>query len=470
MELLQNILSSFGAAVVVPVMLFIVALFLKVKPKKAFQSALNAGIGLTGFNLIVNSFVPIVTPVINNMVEQTGVKLPVFDTGWQATSVIAYSTQVGVVFLVVGLVLQVALFLLRWTDVFMPSDMWNNYSFMVWGSMIYLITSNMALAMACMIVQNLYVMLLGEVIAKRWANYYNLPGTTLTAPHHVTSVPYAIIMNWILDKLGAGKINWDPATLKKKLGFLGEPITLGLFLGLLIGIMGNLNNLTSLDGWGSVFTMGLAVSAVMAIFPRVASIFASAFTSLTNASKKTAKGSGKNREWMLSVNDAVGYGEPATLMTGLILIPIMVLLAMILPGNETLPLVDLIALPYMVEMIICVSKGNIFKGVISGIIWFTIGLYVCTLTAPYFTEVAAQVGVNIPEGAMMITSFGILYNPVMALIFLAFLSGNFLWMGIVIVIYFAMYILFKKNKQFGASWKAKIQIRQKKRWLHEGVS
>ncbi len=60
-------------------------------------------------------------------------------------------------------------------------------------------------------------MLLGEVIAKRWANYYNLPGTTLTAPHHVTSVPYAIIMNWILDKLGAGKINWDPATLKREI-------------------------------------------------------------------------------------------------------------------------------------------------------------------------------------------------------------------------------------------------------------
>ncbi len=37
MELLQNILSSFGAAVVVPVMLFIVALFLKVKPKKSLS-------------------------------------------------------------------------------------------------------------------------------------------------------------------------------------------------------------------------------------------------------------------------------------------------------------------------------------------------------------------------------------------------------------------------------------------------
>lgn len=446
MELLQNILNSFGAAVVVPIMLFVVALFLKVPPKKAFQSSLNAGIGLTGFSLIINSFVPIVTPVINNMVNQTGIKLPVLDTGWQATSVIAYSTQVGVVFLVVGLVLQVGLFLLKWTNVFMPSDMWNNYSFMVWGSMIYLITHNMILAMACMIVQNLYVLLFGEVISKRWANYYNLPGTTLTAPHHVCAVPYAVLMNWILDKLGAGKINLNPKTLKKKLGFLGEPITLGLFLGLLIGIMGNLNSLTTLKGWGSVFAVGLAVSAVMAVFPRVASIFASAFTSLTNASKKTAKGSDSNREWVLSVNDAVGYGEPATLMTGLILIPIMVLLAMVLPGNKTLPLVDLIALPYMVEVIISISKGNIFKGVISGIIWFSIGLYVCTYTAPYFTEVAAQVGVTIPKGAMMITSFGILYNPIMALIFLAFLSGNYFFMGIVVILYFVAYILFKKNK------------------------
>lgn len=447
LEVLQNILNSFGAAVVVPVMLFIVALFLKVEPKKAFQSALNAGVGLTGFNLIINSFVPIITPVINNMVEQTGINLPVFDTGWQATSVIAYSTQVGVIFLVVGLVLQVALFLLKWTDVFMPSDMWNNYSFMVWGSMIYLITNNMMLAMACMIVQNLYVLLFAEVISKRWANYYNLQGTTLTAPHHVSSVPYAIFMNWLLSKLGADKINWNPQMLKKRLGFLGEPVALGLFLGIIIGLVGNLNSLNTLAGWGSVLTVGLATASVMAIFPRVASIFASAFTSLTNASKKTAKGSGSSRNWSLSVNDAVGYGEPATLMTGLILIPIMVLLAVVLPGNETLPLVDLIALPYMVEMIICTSKGNIFKGIISGVIWFSIGLYVCTFTAPYFTEVAAQVGVVIPEGAMMITSFGILNNPVMALIFLAFLSGNVFYIGLVVVLYFVFYVLFKKNKE-----------------------
>lgn len=448
LDLLQNIMTSFGGAVIVPIMLFFVALALKVKPKDAFQSALNAGIGLTGFNLIINSFVPIMTPVIDAMVTQTGINLPILDTGWQATSVIAYSTQVGVLFLVVGLALQIGLFLLKWTDVFMPSDMWNNYSFMVWGSMTYLITKNMTLAMGLMIVQNLYILLFAEVISKRWQNHYNLPGTTLTAPHHTGSVWYAIAMDWVLTKLGADKVNWEPSVIKKRLGFLGDPVVLGLILGLFIGIVGNLQNLGTLEGWGSVFTVGLATSAVMAVFPRVASIFASAFTSLTEASRNTARKSGKGggREWMLSVNDAVGYGEPATLITGLILIPIMVVMALILPGNKALPLVDLIALPYMVEIIICVSKGNVFKGIISGTIWFSIGLYLITFTAPYFTEVAMQVGVAIPEGAMMITSFGILYNPTMGLIFLAFLSGNYFIIGGVILLYVVMYVGFKKNR------------------------
>ena len=446
-ELLQQVLDAFGAIIVVPIMLFIVAKFLRVPNKAAFQSALNAGVGLTGFNLIINSFVPIITPVITQMVETTGIDLPILDTGWQATSVIAYSTQVGVIFLVVGLVLQLALFLLKWTDVFMPSDMWNNYSFMVWGSMLYLITSNMALAMALMIIQNLYVLLFAEVISKRWQNYYQLPGTTLSAPHHVMSVWYAILMDWILSKLGADKINLDPDTLKKRLGFLGEPVTLGLMLGMLIGLLGNLKNLGTMEAWGQILTVGVSTAAVMAIFPRVASIFATAFTSITDASKKSAKGVLASRDWSLSVNDAVGYGEPATLITGLILIPIMVVLALVLPGNKALPVVDLIALPYMVEMIISVSKGNVFKGVISGAIWFSIGLYMCTLTAPYFTEVAMQVGVAIPEGAMMITSFGVISNPTMGLLFLAFLTQNYFIIGAVVMVYLVAYIFFKKNKQ-----------------------
>ena len=46
---LQNFFNVFGATIVVPVMIFMVSLFLKVSPKRAFFSALRAGVGLTGF-------------------------------------------------------------------------------------------------------------------------------------------------------------------------------------------------------------------------------------------------------------------------------------------------------------------------------------------------------------------------------------------------------------------------------------
>nr|SUY25641.1 PTS system transporter subunit IIC [Clostridioides difficile] len=68
------------------------------------------------------------------MVESTGVNLPVFDVGWQATSLVAFSTSAGMIYLGLGILLQTILFLIKWTDVFQPSDLWNNYSYYGMGS------------------------------------------------------------------------------------------------------------------------------------------------------------------------------------------------------------------------------------------------------------------------------------------------------------------------------------------------
>jgi PTS system galactitol-specific IIC component len=421
-------------------------MILKVPAKKAFNSALSAGIGLTGFSMITSAFIPTIVPTVQRMVDTTGVKLPVLDIGWQNTAVVAYSTKVGMIFIGIALVIQTVLFLIKWTDIFMPGDLWNNYSFMVWGSIIYLVTNSMPLAIGCMIVSNLYILLFSEVLEKRWSTYYNYPNCAMTAPHHLGAVPYAIAMDWVLNKLGANKINLQPDAIKKKIGFLGEPITLGLILGLMLGIIGNFSRIGTLAAWGEIVTVGISTAAVMALFPKVAGIFASAFTSITEASKKGIKKGAKSRVWYLSVNDAAGYGEPATLITGILLIPIMVVMAVILPGNTTLPMVDLIALPFMIEVIICISGGNVFKGLISGTIWFSIGLYMCSYTAASFTQVASQVGVAIPAAAMMITSFGILNNATMGLLFVAFLSKNPIIIGAVIILYFVLYFYVKKNK------------------------
>lgn len=54
--------------------------------------------------------------------------------------------------------------------------------------------------------------------------------------------------------------------------------------------MGNIGHLSSLETWGGeITTVSITTAAVMAIFPKVAGIFAAAFTPLTEASKKNSK-------------------------------------------------------------------------------------------------------------------------------------------------------------------------------------
>ena len=122
LEFLKAIIDNFGSAIVVPFIIFIIALIFRVKPAKAFLSALYAGVSLEGFSLIIGAYTPIITPLVQNMSKVmsnvTGVELNTFDVGWQATSVVAFATSAGMIYLGLGIALQTILFLVKWTNIF----------------------------------------------------------------------------------------------------------------------------------------------------------------------------------------------------------------------------------------------------------------------------------------------------------------------------------------------------------------
>lgn len=321
----------------------------------------------------------------------------------------------------------------------------------------------MILSLALMILLNMYSLLLSDSLAKRWSTYYKYPRTTIIALHNLEPAIFGILMDPIWNKLGLNKVSLSPKMLQKKLGFLGEPISLGFFLGLLLGILGNVKDIGTLAAWGQIMQVGIATSAIMAIFPKIAGIFAQAFAPLSQAASRSIRKSAKNKKaeadadgektskdrvWYLGVNDAVAFGEPATLITGILLIPIMVVIAIFLPGNQVLPVIDLLALPYWIEGLIALSNGNMVKTMVNGVIWFSLGLYMCTATAPLFTHIATSgVGVAIPTAALMVTSFNILGKPFFGLIFFAFMSQNPIWIAASVILYIVLWAAFKKNKE-----------------------
>ena len=104
LEFINHFFNSFGATVVVPIMIFIIALCLRVPVKTAVRSGLYAGVGLTGFSWIIGEFTPVVTKIIRQMVDNSGIHLPVVDIGWQAGSLASFGSSVGLTFFVFGLI------------------------------------------------------------------------------------------------------------------------------------------------------------------------------------------------------------------------------------------------------------------------------------------------------------------------------------------------------------------------------
>lgn len=449
LEAVNSFFTSFGASVVVPVMIFIIALFLKVKPKTAMMSAFYAGVGLTGFGWIISQFTPVVTTIIKQMVDNTGIDLPVVDIGWQAGSLATFGSSVGLTFFVFGLLFELIIFALGITKIFMPSNLWNNFGFMLWGTLAYFVTQNFWLSLGLSFFMLLYALLLAEVQADRWSDYYGVKNATVSSLHNIEQVIPALILDPLWNLLGFNKVKMTPAAFKDKLGVFGEPTTLGALLGLIIGIIGNLNNLGDLKAWGQILQFAIQLSAVMTIFPLVTGVFAKAFTPLAeeidkNRQTKAAEQGevadelNDKKRWFLGVDDGVGYGEPATIISGGILIPIMVVIAFLLPGNKTLPIVDLIALPFMVESIVALTRGNILKVIANGIVWFTLGLYASSWLGTIYTGAVSHYGAVIPAGVVLITSFNLVARPLNALVFAAFITQNPFWIGLCIVIYLGL--------------------------------
>ena len=107
------------------------------------------------------------------------------------------------------------------------------------------------------------------------------------------------------------------------------------------------------------------------------------------------------------MSPALVIGHPTTLVVSLLLIPVTLLLAVILPGNEFLPLASLAGMFYLFPLVLPITKGNVLKSFIIGLVALTVGLYFVTDLAPYFTKAAHDAyamteAKGSPDGALKI--------------------------------------------------------------------
>lgn len=370
-----------GAIVVLPILIFIFGIALETKPKKALVSGIMVGIGFVGLNMVVDLLGGSLGPAAQAMVERFGLNLTTIDVGWPAAAAISYGTLLGSLSIPIGIGINLLLLFLGLTKTLMV-DMWNFWHAAFVASLVYAVTQDFSLGLYATVTYLVMIYLLGDIIAPAIKKFYGFPNITFP---HGTSAPgflVAIPLNWIFDRIpGFNKIEADPETIQKRFGIFGESTVLGLIIGIIMGLLAGYEV-------KEVLQLGVKMSAVMVLMPRMVSLLMEGLTPISEAANDFVQRRFPGREVNIGMDSALSVGHPAVLSSSLLLVPITILLAVILPGNQTLPFGDLATIPFVVCLMAAVFRGNIVRTVVGGTIYMASILYVTSWAAPLVTKAA----------------------------------------------------------------------------------
>lgn len=410
-----NFIINLGPTVMMPIIMLIIGILIKVKFSKALKGGLLVGIGFIGLNATVTILTGAVQPAVDNMVELFGLNLQVIDVGWPSASAIAFGTAVGVAMIPLGILINVIMLVTKSTRT-VDVDIWDFWHFAFSGSIVYALTKNMPLSLVMASVNMIVIMVIADRTAKATEKVLGLPG--ITFPHGLAAsfVPIAYVLDKIMDKIpGINKIHLDEKAVTKKLGLIGDPAILGLIVGVILGIAGYafVPGLEVSDKIGKILTMGVTVSGVLVITPKMAAILMEGVVPVSEGVQTLIqkKFSGHGKVY-IGLDCAAGIGHPVVLAMSVIMVPITLLLAIILPGNEFLPLVGLCGICFQFPLIVAITKGDFFRTFVIGIFVMGLGLYIGTNLAPLFTTAAQAAHFSIPEGVSLISSIDYGSNPI----------------------------------------------------------
>ncbi|HAF48295.1 MAG TPA: PTS sugar transporter subunit IIC [Anaerolineaceae bacterium] len=407
---LKLFFDTFGATIMLPIIIIVLALILGAKFGRAFRAGVTVGIAFIGINLVINLMWASLSDVGQALVTNLGINRTVYDVGWPSAAAIAFGTDVGLAVIPIALLVNLVMLLTKLTKT-LNIDVWNFWHFAFVGSLVAVVTNSLVYGLIAAALAAAFALFLADWTAKAVQSFYNLPGVSI--PHLTTApgVPFAILVNWIFEKIpGLRDLKADPDTIRRRWGIFGEPVILGLVIGLILGVLAFAFNVpegqAGLVTVSKILGVGMNLAAVMLLLPRMVAILMEGLIPVSEAARDFMQRRASGREIYIGLDSAILIGHPAAISTALVLVPVAILLSLILPGNQVILFADLAIIPFVVALFAPLMKGNIVRMIVAGTLELAVGFYIATSMAPIFTQAAVDAGFAMPEGAVQITSIG----------------------------------------------------------------
>ena len=386
MEQVFSYIISLGASVMMPILFTIIGLCIGLKFGKSLKSGLYVGVGFVGLGIVTALLTTNFGGPLSEISRLYDLQLKVFDMGWPAAAAVAYNTAVGALIIPICLGVNFLMLITKTTRT-VNIDLWNYWHFAFIGAVAYFVMDqSLAWGYFAAIVCYINTLVMADLTASKFQGYYEgMEGISIPQPFCQSFTAFAIGINWVLDKIpGFSKLDIDAEGLKKKFGVLGEPLVLGVIVGALIGALAQLDI-------KKILFLGVTMGAVMELIPRITRLFIDGLMPISEKTQEVVKKKFNGKKVYIGMSPALVIGHPTTLVVSLLLIPVTLGLAVILPGNEFLPLASLAGMFYVFVMVLPYTKGNVVKTFIIGLIALAIGLWFVTDMAPAFTMAAHTV-------------------------------------------------------------------------------
>ncbi|WP_431224577.1 galactitol-specific PTS transporter subunit IIC [Serratia sp. L9] len=382
---IMRYILDLGPTVMLPIVIIIFSLILGMKLGDSFKSGIHIGIGFVGIGLVIGLMLDSIGPAAKSMAEQFQINLHVVDIGWPGSSPMTWASQIALIAIPVAIAVNIVMLLTRMTRV-VNVDIWNIWHMTFTGAMVHLATGSYWLGILGVVVHAAFVYKLGDWFAKDTRDFFGLEGIAI--PHGTSAYmgPIAVLVDTIIEKIpGLNRIHFSADDVQKRFGPFGEPVTVGFVMGLIIGALAGYD----LKG---ILQLAVKTAAVMLLMPRVIKPIMDGLTPIAKHARKRLQARFGGQEFLIGLDPALLLGHTAVVSASLIFIPLTILIAVIVPGNQVLPFGDLATIGFFVALAVAVHQGNLFRTLISGFIIMSITLWIATQTIGLHTQLAANAG------------------------------------------------------------------------------
>lgn len=394
-----NWISQLGPMVMMPIIILILGLIFRVKINVLVKSALTIGVGFAGVNIVINWFVSQVGPAVQLMVKHWGIQTSIMDVGWPARAAATWAFPLAAVMVFIVLGINILLLVIKKTNTVMV-DFWSYNHYIFTAALVYYATDqNVVIALIAGAIDAIISFKLADWTTPLVENYFELEGVNFPTANSVGWAPVA----WGLNKLwsvipGIKSIDARPEKIQKRFGFVGEPLFMGFIIGLIIGILAG-------ENIGQILIIGMSTAATMVLTPKMMQILMEGLLPFANSIKELLNKKFPSSNFTMGVDAALTVANSSAIATGIIMVPITLVLAAILPGNKLLPISDIAyQAMWLSAWPVAFSKGNIFRGVLSTTIITAAVLLIATNLADIHTQLALSGGFKLPSGMTSVST------------------------------------------------------------------